>query len=205
VKTSLISATLVAVIAAAAAGTLAFGQGGPIPNGQNIAVIDVGQVFEKHARFNGRMDQLKGEIKATEDAWKKDAQDINAMIEQLKTLGVKSDAPEYKRLEADITKRQSDFNVNKALRNRELMEKQSKIYLDTYREVESAVGELCRRYNVALVIRYNAKDIDSSNPDEILKGIQRPIVYVDKKYDITGDIIGLLNRTAASPSPVGFK
>jgi Skp family chaperone for outer membrane proteins len=204
VKTSLISATLVAILAAAAAGSLAFAQGGgPIPNGQNIAVIDVGQIFEKHTRFNGRMEQLKGEIKATEDAWKKDAQEINAMIDQIKSM--KADSPDYHRMEADVAKRQGDFNVNKALRNKDLMEKQSKIYLDTYREVESAVGEFCKRYNVALVIRYNAKDIDSSDPQEILKGIQRPIVYVDKRYDITGDIVGLLNRTAANPSPVGFK
>ena len=108
--------------------------------------------------------------------------------------------PDYKRKEAAVAKETSDFNVNKALRNRELMEKQGKIYFNTYREVEDAVNEFCHRYNVALVIRYNAKPIDSNDPQEILRGIQRPIVYVDKRYDITGDIVTLLNRSAG-PNP----
>jgi Skp family chaperone for outer membrane proteins len=194
VKTSLISATLVALLAAAAAGTIAFGQGAPLPHGQNIAVIDVGLIFEKHNRFNAQMAQLKTEIEQTEAGWKKEAQDINAMIEQIKTL--KPDSPEYHRLEADITKRQADLKVTQQLQNKALMEKQSKIYLATYREVEGAVTELCHRFNVSLVIRYSSKGIDGSDPQEILRGIQRPIVYVDKQYDITGDILNSLNRSA---------
>jgi Skp family chaperone for outer membrane proteins len=198
VKTSLISASLVAVLAAGAAASLAFGQaGGPGPNGQNIAVIDVGTIFEKHVRFKAQMDQLKAEIDRTENQWKAEAKEINGLIEQIKAM--KPDSPDYHKLESEAARRQSDFNVNKALRNKELMERQGKIYFATYREVEDAVKDFCQRYNVALVIRYNAKPIDSNDPQEILRGIQRPIVYVDKRYDITGDIITLVNRSAGTP------
>ena len=49
-------------------------------HGQNIAVIDVGLVFDKDVRFNAQMDQLKAEIDATERrSGKKRPQDINAM------------------------------------------------------------------------------------------------------------------------------
>ncbi len=205
-KTSLISAALVALLAAGAVATLAFAQGGgPGPNGQNIAVIDVGLIFEKHVRFKAQMDQLKAEIEATEKQWKKEATDINAMGEQLKQS--KPDSPDYHRMEAELAKRTGDFNVNKALRNKELMERQSKIYLNTYREVEDSVSRFCHQYNVSLVIRYNSKAIDGSDPQEILRGIQRPIVYVDKRYDITGDITTDVNRSASAtvPPPVGFK
>ena len=201
-KTSLISAALVAILAAGAAATLAFAQGGaPSPNGQNIAVIDVGVVFEKHPRFKSQMDALKAEIDATEKGWKDQATQINAAIEQLKTL--KSDSPDYHRLEKEIATRQADFNVNKALKNKELMERQGKIYNNTYKEVESAVKEFCLQYNVALVIRYNSKPADSSDPQEILRNIQRPIVYIKPGYDITDDIINLLNRSAAAPQNGG--
>jgi Skp family chaperone for outer membrane proteins len=198
VKTSLISASLVAILAAGAAASLAFGQaGGPGPSGQNIAVIDVGTIFEKHVRFKAQMDQLKAEIDATEKQWKKEAQDINSQVEELKTMG--SSSPSYHQKEAQVAQITADFNVKKGLRNKELMERQGKIYFATYREVEDAVKDFCQRYNVALVIRYNAKPIDSSDPQQILQGIQRPIVYVDKRYDITGDIITLVNRSAGTP------
>jgi Skp family chaperone for outer membrane proteins len=202
VKTSLISAALVAVLAAGAAATLAFADGGaPGPNGQNIAVIDVGVVFEKHPRFKASMDSLKAEIDATEKSWKEEATKINAMIEQLKQM--KSDSPDYHRIEKEIATRQADFNVNKALKNKELMEKQGKIYFNTYAEVESAVKEFCGHYNVALVIRYNSKPVDSSDPQEILRGIQRPIVFIKPGYDITDDIINMLTRSAAVPQNGG--
>jgi Skp family chaperone for outer membrane proteins len=202
VKTSLISAALVAILAAGAVATLAFAQGGaPVPNGQNIAVIDVGVVFEKHPRFKSQMDALKAEIDATEKGWKDQATQINAAIEQLKTL--KSDSPDYHRLEKEIATRQADFNVNKALKNKELMERQGKIYQNTYKETEDAVKEFCRQYNVALVIRYNSKPVDGSDPQEILRNIQRPIVFIKPGYDITDDIINLLNRSAAAPQNGG--
>jgi Skp family chaperone for outer membrane proteins len=157
----------------------------------------VGTIFEKHVRFKAQMDQLKAEIERTEKEWQGQAKEINAQVEELKTLG--SSHPDYHRKEALVAKAQGDFNVNKALRNKELMERQGKIYFATYREVEDAVKDFCQRYNVALVIRYNSKPIDSSDPQEILRGIQRPIVYVDKRYDITGDIITLVNRSAGTP------
>jgi Skp family chaperone for outer membrane proteins len=202
VKTSLISAALVAILAAGAVATLAFAQGGaPAPNGQNIAVIDVGVVFEKHPRFKSQMDALKAEIDATEKGWKDQATQINAAIEQMKTL--KPDSPDYHRMEKDIATRQADFNVNKALKNKELMERQGKIYNNTYKEVESAVKEFCQQFNVALVIRYNSKPADSGDPQEILRNIQRPIVYIKPGYDITDDIINLLNRSATAPQNGG--
>ncbi len=164
-------------------------------------MIDVGVVFEKHPRFKSQMDALKAEIDATEKGWKDQATQINAAIEQMKTL--KPDSPDYHRMEKDAATRQADFNVNKALKNRELMERQGKIYNNTYKEVESAVKEFCLQYNVALVIRYNSKPADSGDPQEILRNIQRPIVYIKPGYDITDDIINLLNRSAAAPQNGG--
>ena len=88
------------------------------------------------------------------------------------------------------------------------MEKQGKIYYNTYQEIEGAVTEFCHQYNVSLVIRYSRKKIEGNDPQEILRDIQRPIVYVDSQnYDITNDIIRTLNRTAQNTGvgPTGFK
>ena len=49
-------------------------------------MIDIGVIFEQHARFKAQMDQLKSEINATEKQWQKDATDINAQVEVLKTM-----------------------------------------------------------------------------------------------------------------------
>jgi Skp family chaperone for outer membrane proteins len=196
VKTSLVSAALVAVLLGGVSlATYAFGQAGaPVQtNGQNLAVIDIGAVFEKHARFKQQMETLKGEIEQADKQFKADAEAMNQMISQLHDM--KPDSADYHRLDADLTKRKADFEVSKNLKNKEVMERQSKIYLRTYEEVEDAVKQISKAYNIALVIRYDSKDIDASDPQGILRGIQRPIVFVDKRYDMTQAVIDSLNRS----------
>ncbi len=199
-KTSLVSAALVAfLIGGVSLATVAFGQAGaPVSTGgQNLAVIDVGAVFEKDIRFKQQMDALKAEIDLADKTFKSQAEEMNRTVEQMKTM--KPDSPDFHRMETELAKRQGDFNVTKGLKNKEIMERQSKIYLRTYEEVEDAVKQISSRYNIALVIRYNRKDIDSSDPQEILRGIQRPIVYVDKRFDMTDAVLESLNRTPAGP------
>ncbi len=199
-KTSLVSAALVAILLGGVSlATHAFGQAGaPVSaNGQNLAVIDVGLVFEKHIRFKQQMDALKADIEQADKMFKSQAEEMNRAIEQLKTM--KPDSPDYNRMETDLAKQQVDFNANKQQKNKEIMERQSKIYLRTYQEVEDAVKQISVRYNIALVIRFNSKPIDSNDPQEILRGIQRPLVYVDTRYDMTNAVIDSLNRSAPPP------
>ncbi len=201
-KTTLVSAALVAVMVVGVSLVgLSYGQsgpGGPVQaNGQNIAVIDVGIVFEQHARFKAQMDQLKIELDAAEKNFKAQATDINRQVEELKTL--KPDSPQYHEKEAKFAEVKAKFDYDKQAKNRELMEKQAKIYLRTYQEVEDAVKQISLHYNIALVIRYNSKPIDASDPQEILRGIQRPIVFVDSQFDMTGAVVKSVNRGMAGP------
>ena len=202
-KTSLVSAALVAVLLGGVSlATYAFGQAGaPVSaNGQNLAVIDVGLVFEKHVRFKQQMDALKVDIEQADKGFKAQADDMNRGIEQLKTL--KPDDPDYRRRETELAKQRVDFESAKQAKNKEIMDRQSKIYLRTYQEVEDAVKQISVRYNIALVIRFNSKPIDSNDPQEILRGIQRPLVYVDTRYDMTGAVTDSLNRSAPT-GPLG--
>jgi len=205
VKTTLISAALVAVLVVGVSlVNLTYGQGGGPggavqANGQNIAVIDIGVVFEQDNKFKGQMDQLKAEIDSTEKAFKAQAMEINRQVDELK--GIKPDSPKFHELEASVAKQQSDFNVQKQLKNKDIMERQSKIYLRTYQEVEDSVKQISAKYNIALVIRYNSKPIDASDPQEILRGIQRPIVFVDKQFDMTTAVITNVNRSEVGRVP----
>ncbi len=208
-KTTLVSAALVAVLVVGVSlASLAYGQGGApggnvTANGQNIAVIDIGVVFEQDNRFKMQMDQLKAEIEATEKAFKNQAMDINRQVDELK--GMKPDSAKFHELEATVAKLQADFNVQKQLKNKDIMERQSKIYLRTYQEVEDAVKQISGKYNIALVIRYNSKPIDGSDPQEILRSIQRPIVFVDKQFDMTAAVTTNLNRSTAGPAATNVR
>ena len=60
-----------------------------------------------------------------------------------------------------------------------------------YEDIQLKVQEFCQQYGIQLVIRFNREPIDKTKPQEVMIGIQRPIVY-QNALDITNHIIRAL-------------
>ena len=70
----------------------------------------------------------------------------------------------------------------------------------------------CEENGIGLVIQFNGEPIDGKQPQEVVRGVSRPIVYNDPGMDITPHILASLNqpvdaRGAAGPlsgrQPIG--
>ena len=164
--------------------------------GAHVAVIDVGYVFKNHLRFKGAMDKMKDEVMAAENALKGDRDRINGLMEHLK--GFNAGTPEYKKLEAEIAKGQGDFNVNAQLQKKDFMDREAKVYLQVYTEIEKAVGQFAREHAIAVVFRFDGDPVDSVDRNQILRGITKPIVHFEAGNDITPDILKMLNGAAVA-------
>lgn len=165
----------------------------------HVAVIDVGYIFKNHARFKAAMDRMKEEVMAAENTLKADRDRINGMMEQIK--GFNPGTPEFKKLEADVAKAQGDFNVDAQLQKKEFMEREAKVYLSVYSEVEKAVEQFAREHRIAIVHRFDGDPIDNSDRNQILRGITKPIVYLEPGIDITPDVLKMLNTPAVATQP----
>ena len=163
-----------------------------------VAVCDVGYIFKNHNRFKVAMDKMKDEVMAAENTLKTERDRITGMMEQIKSYGVGT--PDYKKLEAEIAKAQGDFNVTAQLQKKDFMDREAKVYLQVYTEVEKAVEAFVRQHGIAIVHRIDGDPIDGSDRNQILRGITKPIVYVEPGVDITGDVLKMLN---ASPVAAG--
>ena len=128
---------------------------------------------------------------------------MKAMVEQSKAY--QPGTPEYKRIEADLTKKQADLQVQVNLQKKDFMEQEGKIYYAVSVEVEDAVKRLATKNNIALVLRFNGDQVDASNRDDILRNINKPIVFYDPRMDITPYILQDLNRSAVGTGPVGVR
>lgn len=162
----------------------------------NVAVIDVGYVFKNHVRFKGAMDKMKDEVMAAENGLKAERDRINGLMEQIKGFNVGT--PEYKKLEAEVAKAQGDFNVNAQLQKKDFMEREAKVYLQVYSEIEKAVEQFAREHRIALVHRFDGEPVDNSDRNQILRGITKPIVYLEPGIDITPDVLKMLNGPAVA-------
>ena len=162
----------------------------------NVAVIDVGYIFKNHTRFKGAMDKMKDEVMAAENGLKAERDRINGLMEQIKGFNVGT--PEYKKLEAEVAKAQGDFNVNAQLQKKDFMEREAKVYLQVYSEIEKAVGQFAREHRIAVVHRFDGEPVDNSDRTQILRGITKPIVYLEPGIDITPDVLKMLNGPAVA-------
>ncbi|MFM8284696.1 MAG: OmpH family outer membrane protein [Planctomycetaceae bacterium] len=165
----------------------------------HVAVIDVGYIFKNHVRFKAAMDRMKDEVMAAENGLKAERDRINGLMEQIKGFNVGT--PEYKKLEADIAKAQGDFNVNAQLQKKDFMEREAKVYLWVYNEIERAVNQFSRDNKIAVVHRFDGEPIDDTDRNRILGSITKPIVYYDPQIDITPDILRMLNGGAVAAQP----
>lgn len=195
-KSIRMSAVLAGLSLAAGAAFLwsAKAQGQGAPNAQNMAVIDIGKILKNDEKFKRDMTELQSEVMATEKTLKNEANEVQNLMNQQKTLTAGS--PDYIALDTRITKEQADFSVQKSLKQKEFLDRNAKIVYAAYSEIQDAVKEFSQRYQIGLVVQYDSSPIDASDPQSVGMGTHRPVVYVNPGLDITGDILASINRSA---------
>jgi Skp family chaperone for outer membrane proteins len=205
VTTLLSRATVVAAfLAVCLLNTAVRAQGAARPSGTSVAVIDLGDVFEKHTKLKAQLDQIKSQIDGFENLVREKKQEIENLAGVLKTLN--PGTPDYAAKEKEFASIQADLQIQVRQKSREFLEQEAKIRYDAYQEIQQHVANFCQSYGIQLVIRFNREPIDPTKPQEVQMGLNRPIVY-QNSLDITQHIIDSLNpATGAStqnPQNVG--
>jgi Skp family chaperone for outer membrane proteins len=203
VRITLFSAITVAILLAAFAFTNLQAQQSPsspprsaTPSAANhgVAVIDVKYILENYARVKAATDQFNRDFETTGARFKKEKEAINKMVEKIKTF--KPGTPEYKKLEEDITQKESDLKVQASLQQKEFAERESRIYLTAYQEISQQVKTYADRNGITLVLRFQGAPPDPNNREAVQAELFKMVLY-QNGIDITGPVLQELNRSAA--------
>jgi len=165
-----------------------------------IAVVDISYIFKKHDRFRTTMDNMKKEMESIETELKSDREKIANNEKQRDTYNVGS--PEYKQLDEEVARMMADFNLKMTRLRKDFLEREAKIYYQTYLEISDAVSYYAKRHDIGLVIRFNGEPVDPNRREEVLREINKPVVF-QNQVDITPDILALLNRSAQTATSPG--
>ena len=157
----------------------------------NIAVVDISYIFKKHERFKTTMEQMKKEMETIETELKADREKIAQQEQQRNTFNVGS--AEYKKMDEDIARQMAEFNLKMGKLRKEFLEREAKVYYQTYLEVVDAVKYYAKRQSIGLVLRFNGEPVDPNRRDDVLREINKPVVVQDQ-IDITPDVLALINR-----------
>ncbi|MFO7905728.1 MAG: OmpH family outer membrane protein [Planctomycetota bacterium] len=209
-KTILFRATIVAIplVCCVISGQVSAQEGQPRPSGTSVAVIDLGEVFKSHPRLASEIEDIKSELNSFQTMIRQEQQKGQSLSEELKTL--KPGTQGYTVKEKELANLETDLNVMVRQRKREMLEKEAQIRYRAYQEIQQHVARFCQKYGIQLVIRFDRNPIDSSNAQQVLAGLNRPIIY-QNSLDITDHIIDALeadgpvqntaNRNQVPPRP----
>jgi Skp family chaperone for outer membrane proteins len=128
----------------------------------------------------------------------KDERDAIAKLEEQRNQ-YKPNAQEWKDLDNEITRRKADFTVRADQEQKSLMQEEANMYYQTYLEVQDAIETFARQYDIGLVLRFNGDKVDPALRQDIIRGINRPVVF-QNSIDITPAVLQMVNRSAGTPA-----
>jgi Skp family chaperone for outer membrane proteins len=184
---------LVSVVAAQGPVGAAPATPAPPSAGTRIAVLNVPEIFKKHERFKGWMEELKRDVQAAENTVREERKKIGDLEERLQEF--QKGTQGYNDMSEDITKRKAELTVKVSMQGKQFQTRQAKIYYSVYQEILSAVEYFCRQHSIDIVLQIKGDTVDPDVGESVLAYIQRQVVWHDR-LDITAAIVGELNRTA---------
>jgi Skp family chaperone for outer membrane proteins len=163
-----------------------------------IAVVDISYIFKKHARFRDTMESMKKEMDSVETTLKADRDEIAGKEKQRDAYNVGS--AEYKRIDEEVARMMAEFNLKMTKLRKDFLDREAKTYYQTYVEISDAVSYYAKHHDIGLVIRFNGEPVDPNRREEVLKEINKEVVF-QNQVDITPDVLALLNRNPQTATP----
>ena len=161
-----------------------------------VTVLDVAKVFEQNPGFNTQMDQIKSEANQLKESIQARQQKIQQDVMAVQELEVGSTDRNQKELE--LEQRQTALRTEARQKEQDLLNREAHIYYDTYNAMQEVVTKVAQENNISLVLRYDSTPIDKMNRAEVIKGVNRTVVY-HKQLDLTKLVSDTLNaRTAGA-------
>lgn len=178
-----------------------------------VALVDVNYIFKKHARFKDQMQILRGEIDAAQNGFKQRNDELVKEVQRFESLGIRPGTPDFKQKDEEITALKMKLQLDAKNAQKEFALRESKIYYNTYLEIQQEVKYFCEQNNVSLVLSFSREKGNPDVPDEVIRQINSKVVFSRDELDISQFILNRLspeNRQPAGPSantnngPTGF-
>lgn len=170
--------------------------------GVPVAVVDIGEVFKSHPRFNQQIQALREKVKAYEQSLQQQAQTLKQQRDAMSST-FKPGTTQYKQKEEELARQQAQMTTEAQLRRKDFLEQEAKVYYDTYQEVQGVVAQFAQKWRIGLVLRFSRVDMKIEDQNSILQGVNRPVVYYDSSLDITDHIVNAIGGTAKAPARGG--
>ncbi len=160
-----------------------------------VVVLDVAKVFKANTSFDTQMEQIKTEANALQVKVQGQQQSIQERAQQVSEM--EANTTERNQMEAQLEQEQAALRTQARQSETDLLNREAQAYFATYTEMQRVVASLAAEHNISLVLRYDSEDIDPNNRGEVIKGVNRSIVF-HRDLDLTDMVIAGMNPASAN-------
>ena len=160
-----------------------------------VAVLDVAKVFKENRDFESKMqsikstaDQLKASIQQKQEAIKQEAGGLQQF-----EVG----SAERNQMEAELVQKQAKLRTEAHQAEVDLLSKEARVYYETYQQMQSILSSLSSEFGISLVLRFDSEEVDANNRGEVIKGVNRAVVY-QQGLDLTSMVIEKMSNNVAA-------
>ena len=160
-----------------------------------VTVLDVAKVFEQNPWFKNQMEAIKGEADSLKAQITQQQEQIRN--EALSVQNLEVGTPDRNTKERELEQRQAELRTTARQSEQQLLNREAEIYFETYNSMRQVVISVAEENGISLVLRYDSTEINPTNRPEVIKGVNRTIVY-HKQLDLTKLVSQKMNARTAS-------
>lgn len=190
----IVTSPIIKTLAAALVSLFIFSGTTQAQNAGRVAILDVAKVFKMNPTFEAKMKAIREEADTLKASITARQEKIRDAARGLSEFGVGT--PERNNMEADLEQQQTRLRTEARQAEMTLLSREAKIYYETYIEMQSVVETIASEYGLSLVLRFDSEEIDPSNRTEVIKGVNRSVVF-HRKVDLTNMVTKELNQRMA--------
>lgn len=192
-KSTIIKSLFVAIIAVT---TIVTSQSLEAQEGKTglVAILDVAKVFKENTVFDGKMAAIKSEADRLKEQITLEQEAIKARAQGLTKYEIGS--AERNDLEADLEQQQTALRTKARQLETSLLNREAVVYYETYQQMQTIVGSMANQYGISLVLRFDSAEIDANNRADVIKGVNRAVVY-HRQLDLTKAVTDAMNARSA--------
>jgi hypothetical protein len=167
---------------------------GPLPP---AALVDALSMTRSSTYLKQTLEGLKKEYEASAAQFKQEADYGNQLGEKLKKTPPNS--PEFKKIEQEMFKRRADFELHGNRVTEQFKDREARVYYDFSRQLQGEIVRFAQANKVPLVLRYEPSQPAINDPREVMREVQKLIVY-QRGLEVTPVLLEALNRGAGAPA-----
>jgi len=148
-----------------------------------IAIIDVAYVFQNASNIKEEVAGIEQQMVELRDRSRERRSQIVGAARELRTL--QRGTPSYRQQEENLAALESGLKLQTLRERKSLAEAEARLYLTHYSRMKQIIAQLAEYNGIDLVLRYDSEAMELANPDTVLRGVMKNVVFRSPTIDLT--------------------